>query len=384
MKILVAADSYKGCMTSEEANARIKAGLIKADPSYEVETFPVSDGGEGFIEAYLRVHGGQMCTIRTYDLYRNPIIAPYGYDPKTRTAVVEAASTLGLTLYPRDKRRPMATSSYGFGYQLRKIMERDVRTVIIGLGGTGCADGGMGFLEAFGCVFYNESRRIIPAKAMNLSRVAFIDKSRFSYRQSVELRAACDVTSSMLGEEGMTWMYGKQKGLSRSEQYYIENGMEHFIAKLDQTFHRDLRDIQGGGSAGGLGGVLIGIFRARRTHGIDLLCEEGALNQKIKNCDLLITGEGQTDYQTLHGKAVYSLAQLARNWDIPVICISGALGIGYEGLYDCGVSAMFSTADRAMPFSQAIRQGPQKLEQTAYNIAMFMKSMEHLKGKKKE
>lgn len=378
MKILVAADSYKGCMTSEEANAQIRKGLLAADPHHQIETFTISDGGEGFVQAYVRVHGGEIRTMRTYDLYRNPIVAQYGYDPKTKTAVVEAASTLGLTLYPREKRKPMQTTSFGFGYMLRRIMEKDVRTVMIGLGGTGCCDGGMGFLEAFGCVFYNDCRRMIPAKAMNLTRTAFIDKSRFYFNHRVELKAACDVWSPILGPDGMTWMYGKQKGLSRSEQYFMESGMEHFCAKLDQTFHKDLRTIPGGGSAGGLGGILMGIMRAQKSHGVDILAEESTLIEKIKNCDVLITGEGQTDYQTLHGKAVFSLARIAKDHHVPVICVSGALGIGYEGLYEHGVSALFSTADRAMPFSQAIRQGPQKLEQTAYNIGMLIKS---LKGK---
>lgn len=351
---------------------------MKADPSLDIETFPVSDGGEGFIEAYISATGGEIRSIHTYDLYRRPILARYGYDPKTNTAVIEAASMLGLTLYPRERRRPLETTSYGLGYLLKKLMDRKVSKIIIGLGGTGCADGGMGFLEAFGAVFYNESRRIIPAKAMNLKRAAFIDKSHFWFDDSVELEVACDVNSVVLGREGCTWMYGKQKGLSRAEQYFVEAGMEHLCAKLDQTFHKDYRFLPGAGSAGGLGGVLMSIFRASKTNGIDVLCREASLEEKISNADLLITGEGQTDYQTLHGKVVYSLSQMAKGYQVPAICVSGALGIGYEGLYDCGVCAMFSTADRAMPFMQAIKQGPQKLEQTAYNIGMMMNG---LKGK---
>lgn len=378
MKILVACDSYKGCMTSEEANERIASGLNRADPGNSVETFAISDGGEGFIEAYLNVKGGEIRYMKTFDLYRKPVYAKYGYIPETKTAVIEAASTLGLTLYPREQRQPLETTSYGFGLLLKRLMDKDVKKIIIGLGGTGCSDGGMGFLEAFGAVFYNENRRIIPAKAINLRRVAFIDKSRFSFNSAVELWAACDVNSVVLGEEGMTWMYGKQKGLSKSEQYFIENGMEYFCRKLDQTFHKDIRYIEGGGSAGGLGGILMTIFEAHKTNGIDVLCEESQLEEKIRRADLVITGEGQTDYQTLHGKVVFSLAKLASRYQTPMICVSGALGIGYEGLYDYGVCAMFSTADRAMPFSQAIRQGPQKLEQTAYNIGMMMKG---LKGK---
>lgn len=368
MNILIASDSYKGCMSSAQANLQIESGLKRADPGVQTETFEVSDGGEGMVKAFVKAAGAELKTAPCADLYGRKIMAEYGYDPRTKTACIEAASCLGLTLYPREKRRPLETSSYGLGLLLKEVLKEDVQNIIIGLGGTGSNDGGMGLLEAFGAVFYNRHRKKIHASTGTLGQIAFIDKSHFHFPGQIHLTAACDVSSPLLGPEGATFVFGKQKGLSRTDQIRVENGMKHAADKIEQTFHVDTRLIPGAGAAGGLGSVLIGVFEAQMESGLDVLAKAGRFDEMLKKADLLITGEGQSDQQTLYGKAVFALAQKAEKMKIPVICLSGALGVGYEQLYNHGICGIFSTADRAMSFPTAIALGPQKLEQAAFSL----------------
>lgn len=355
-------------MTSLEANEQIRKGLLAAEPSFEVRTFAVSDGGEGMCEAYCQAVGGEMRTARTLDLYGCSIEARWAYDPATRTACIEAASCLGLTLYERADRRPMHASSRGLGLLMKAVLKEDVQRIIVGLGGTGTNDGGMGLLEAFGAVFYDRSRHVLEPCARNLGYVAFIDKRHFWFPRGVEVIAACDVENPLLGENGATMVFGRQKGLRQPERERLEWGMGRFASKISQTFHRDMAARPGSGAAGGLGGILMSVFHASMISGIDLLDQVGGLSQAIAQCDLLITGEGQTDAQTLYGKAVWRLACMAREHDRPVICVSGALGPGFEELYACGVCGIFSTADRAMSFQYALKEGPAKLEQTAFSL----------------
>ncbi|WP_283651131.1 glycerate kinase family protein [Ileibacterium valens] len=382
MNILVACDSYKGCMSSAQANQQIKKGLIAANPELEVSTFEIADGGEGMVDAFVEASQGQIRKASCFDLYGRRIIVRYGYDPKTRTACVEAASCLGLTLYPKERRQPLETSSYGLGVLIREVIKTDVETLIIGLGGTGTNDAGMGMLEAFGAVFYNKSRRRIHASSGTLNRIAFIDKSHFHFPGQISLVAACDVNNPLLGEQGATFIFGKQKGLSKMEQYRTESGVSHAADKIEQTFHVDIRSKPGSGAAGGLGGMLIGVLDARMEPGLEILARIGQFEEKIQNADLVITGEGQSDLQTLYGKAVFSVAQMAQAQNVPVIVLSGALCAGYEKLYDYGICGIFSTADRAMTFPVAIAQGPQKLEQAAFSLMKLIDAISALTKKK--
>lgn len=368
MNILVACDSYKGCMSSSQANTQIRNGLLRKDPKAVVETFEIADGGEGMVSAFIEATGGIRKKAPCVDLYGRKMEAEYGYDPKTKTACVEAASCLGLTLYPRERRHVLDSSSYGLGLLIREVLRDDVRELIIGLGGTGSNDAGMGLLEAFGAVFYNKSRRKIHASSGTLGKIAFIDKSHFRFPAHVRLIAACDVNNPLLGMQGATYVFGKQKGLGRADQIRTEMGVSHAVDKIEQTFHSDIRSEPGSGAAGGLGGMLIGVFRAKMEPGLQILARIGKFEEKLAKADLVITGEGQSDQQTLYGKAVFSVAEMAERIGVPVVVLSGALGAGYEELYEHGVCAIFSTADRAMSFPYAIAHGPEKLEQSAYAV----------------
>lgn len=366
-------------MTSMEANQHIARGLKEADPDVETDLFAISDGGEGMTDAFARAFGAPLQRMHTVDLYGRPIRIHWAIDEASSTACVDAASMLGVTLYPHGERYPLQASSYGLGEAIRQILsQKKIRRLIIGLGGTGVNDGGMGLAAAFGAVFYDRSRHVLEPCAASLTRIAFIDKRSFRFPASIELVAACDVSNHLLGSRGATHIFGRQKGLRPGQIAYVEKGMSQLRDKIQQTFHVDMNSQAGSGAAGGLGGMLISVFGARMTSGIDLLMESPLARDAFEKADFIITGEGQSDAQSASGKVVCRIGRMAADYGKPCICIAGALGEGYEKLYDCGVCAIFSTADRAMSFVYALRHGPQKLTQEAYNVMRLIAAAKHM------
>lgn len=328
-------------------------------------------------EAFASAFDAKKSSMKTTDLYGRGIHVLWAYDEKTHTACVDAASMLGLTLYARESRHPLDASSRGLGLVCREILKnRKVKRLVIGLGGTGVNDGGMGFAQVFGMVFYDRNRKVLPAGATSLARIAFIDKRGFTLPGDVELIAACDVSNRLLGSRGATHVYGRQKGLKPSQIVKVEEGMCQLNAKILQTFHMDMNELPGSGAAGGLGGMLCGPFGAKMISGIEVLERGSTMIERMKKADYIFTGEGQSDAQSAWGKVVSRIGQIGKELDIPVIDVSGAIGLGAEKLYDQGVTAIFSTADRAMTFQSALRHGPEKLENTSFNLMRLILAAE--------
>ena len=378
MKILIACDSFKGCMSAQQACDSIKKGLLEADCAQTICTCPMADGGEGFAEIMCRYIEGTMVEASTYDLLGKRITARYAWNEKRRLAVIDVASCIGLSLYPRDQRNPMAASSYGVGLLIKDAMRRKCSKIIVGLGGSGTNDGGMGILKAFGARFYDEHRVQLSPSAYNLERIAFIDKRSFYFDRDVNLVVACDVKNRMLGKDGATYTFGRQKGIFPSQMKRLDQAMDRYVKKVDQTFHVDIDAFDGSGAAGGIGGVLLGVFQAKMRPGIEVCMEYAKFEEAVKKADLVFTGEGQTDAQTLYGKVPFGIARVAKRHKVPVICLSGALGPGYEPLYNEGVIGVFSTADRAMDFQTALSCGREKLEQLAFSIGKLINGIKEI------
>lgn len=379
MNILVACDSFKGCMSSKEASRSIKEGLKEANPHWNIMTYPMADGGEGFARVLCGYIHGEMVEVQTYDLLGRKIIAHYAWNEKRKLAILDVASCVGLNLYEREERNPLAASSYGVGLMMKDALRRKCRKMIIGLGGSGSNDGGMGILKAFGAKFYDHERQRLSPNAYNLERIAFIDKRGFSFDPHVELVVACDVKNHLLGKQGATYTFGKQKGIFPSQMKRIDLAMTQYNQKIDQTFHVNMDALEGSGAAGGIGGVLLGVFKARMKPGIEVCMEYAKFEEAVKKADLIFTGEGQTDAQTLYGKVPYGIAQIASRHKVPVICLSGALGVGYEPLYNEGVIGIFSTADRAMDFKTALSCGSEKLESLAFSIGKLITGIKEIR-----
>ena len=247
-------------------------------------------------------------------------------------------------------------------------LQHGCKKIIIGLGGSATNDGGMGLLQALGCRFYDYHHRYLSPQAVNLERIRYIDFNRLPSFADVELIAACDVKNHLLGAEGATYIFGKQKGFYPNQIKQIDDGMTNYRNQIERYRKVDIDSFPGSGAAGGIGSVLIGLLGAKMIPGIELLLRYSDIHEAIRDCDFVITGEGQSDRQTMFGKVPVGILNVAKSYEKPVLCISGALGLGYQELYDLGFSGIFSIADRAMTFQQALAQADQKLEAAVYAI----------------
>lgn len=372
MKILVACDSFKGCMSSKEVCENIKKGILRANSNHDVYTFPVADGGEGTSDVFCDLLNGEKILAYTVDAYGKKIQTHYCMSKDHSLAVMDVASCIGLNMTPREKRNPMVASSRGVGILMKDAISKGCKKLIIGLGGSATNDGGIGILSEFGIRFYDSKRELLNPNVYSLHKIAFIDKRNANIPKNVEIVVACDVKNHLLGKQGATYIFGKQKGIYLNQMEEIEQSMRHYRDKLFQTFHVDVDAYDGSGAAGGIGSVLLGIFHAKMKSGIDLVLEYSDLKNHLQDANLMITGEGQTDVQTTFGKLPMGISHLAKEHGIPCVCLSGALGMGYEELYNEGMIGIFSSADRAMTFQTALQTGNVKLEALAFNLTKFM------------
>lgn len=372
MKIIVACDSFKGCMSSKEVEKYIRRGILKANPNHEVFTFPMADGGEGTAMVFCDIIQGKTIDVLTVDAYGKKLFTQYCISQDSNLAIMDVASCIGLNMTPKEKRNPMIASSRGVGIMMKDAISRGCKKLIIGLGGSATNDGGMGILSEFGVRFYNSKRELLVPSVYALAQIAFIDKRYARLPKDIEIICACDVKNHLLGKNGATYVFGKQKGIYLNQMAEVEKGMAHYCMKLQQTFHVDVNEYEGSGAAGGIGSVLLGVMKAKRFSGIDLVVEYSGLKEHLQDADLVITGEGQTDAQTLYGKLPFGIAHLARSFNVPCVCLSGALGIGYEAMYNEGMIGIFSSADRAMTFQMALQTGNEKLEALAFSLTKFM------------
>ncbi len=368
MKIVVACDSFKGCMSSQTVSEHMRAAIHRVDSSIEVKPYVIADGGEGTVDAFAKTCGGEIVKVATTDAYGRKITSYYTIIEAGRAAVIEVANIIGLNMHPREKRTPLFGSSFGVGTVLLDALQHGCKKIIIGLGGSATNDGGMGLLQALGCRFYDYHHRYLSPQAVNLERIRYIDFNRLPSFADVELIAACDVKNRLLGAEGATYIFGKQKGFYPNQIKQIDDGMTNYRNQIERYRKVDIDSFPGSGAAGGVGSVLIGLLGAKMIPGIELLLRYSDIHEAIRDCDFVITGEGQSDRQTMFGKVPVGILNVAKSYEKPVLCISGALGLGYQELYDLGFSGIFSIADRAMTFQQALAQADQKLEAAVYAI----------------
>ncbi len=353
-----------------QACQQVKHGILRANPNHQVNTIPMADGGEGTAQVFGHLLHADMIDVKTRDAYGRSIVSQYAFDGQT--AVMDVASCIGLNMVEKKQRNPMVTNSRGVAVMMKDAISKGCKKLIIGLGGSSTNDGGMGILYEFGARFYDNEHKPLEPSAYSLGRIAFINKRNFQCPKDVEIIAACDVKNHLLGPQGATFIFGGQKGIFQNQMEQIDQWMELYRNKVFQTFHTDIDTFEGAGAAGGIGGVLLGVFGATMVPGIELVMDYAQMSQQLQDCDLVITGEGQTDAQTMYGKVPYGILQIAKRNDVPVLCLSGALQKGYDALYEEGMLGIFSTADRAMSFGQALKMGPEKLEALAFSITKLL------------
>ncbi len=345
MRIVVAMDSFKGSMTSVEANRAVREALA----GHDVVEVPVSDGGEGFLDAWLLTHRhAEVVTQDVLSLDGTLRQARYGWSERTREAVIEVAEASGLTLV--DTLDPWRYSSYGTGLQIRHALERGATRITVGLGGSATVDGGKGLLEALGVRFFDEMGHVIGPFPHQLERVVQVEwTGLLPEAHRVEWRIASDVTNPLLGQDGAAAVFGPQKGLAPEDVVRYDE----LLAAYACCFERDFTNKPGAGAAGGIGFALYQLG-AVYVSGIEEAVRWSNLEESLRTADWLITGEGRFDEQSLHGKAPYGLACLAHAYGVPTLVFAGQTEL--IAVPDVGIEAVFPIVSRVMTLEEAMQQ----------------------------
>ncbi len=369
MKIIAAPDSFKGSMSALEAAKAIENGVKRAAPAAEVVLLPVADGGEGFTDAIVHAAGGEKMEAAASDPLGRRINAYYGIIDHGQTAVIEMAAASGLPLLQPDERNPMIASTYGTGELIRHALDQGCRRILIGLGGSATNDGGIGMAQALGYRFYDEEDRLIEPFTPQWLKLAKIDASQRDARLSqTEFRAACDVDAVLYGEAGASVIFGPQKGADANMVQLLDRALERLAQRLEIDLAVDVHELKGGGAAGGLGAGMTAFCSAKLVPGSELVLDALGFDQHLEQCDLVITGEGQTDAQSALGKVPQAIAARAKQKGVPAVCISGALKDGYEQLHECGMTALFSLTPHPCELGEAMDHAQKWMEDSVYEM----------------
>jgi len=320
MRILIAPDKFKGSLGAEAVGEAIARGIRAAQPAAEIEVVALADGGEGTAEAICRGAGGEWINCAAHDALGRALTCRYAWLAATRLAVMEMSAAAGLVQLVPIERDPMCASTFGVGEMLRAATERGAVQIIIGLGGSATNDGGLGLARVLGFRFYGEKNRKLEAAGdlLALARIESPDDLRLP-----SIVAACDVSNPLLGPNGATRTFGAQKGATSEQLDILERALARLAEVAAQTFQRDNRDTAGAGAAGGLGFGLLTFCGATIRSGFDVVAETIALRTKIERADIVITGEGKLDRQTLAGKGPAGVARMARALQKPIFAIVG-------------------------------------------------------------
>lgn len=354
MKILLAPDSFKGSLSSKNVCNALKEGIKKVIDADIIEA-PIADGGEGTVESFVSLKGGEIINAYVSGPLGEKINAFYGI-LNDGTAIIEIVAAAGLYLIPKSLRNPLKTTTYGVGELIRLALDQGCRKFIIGLGGSGTIDGGVGMAQALGVKFIDNCGKEIDFGGGNLNKVAKIDISKIDNRlYESEFIIASDVNNPLFGKYGASYVFGKQKGATDEMIEILDDNLKHYAKVVEDTFGKNISDVSGAGAAGGLGFGLMAILNAKIRSGIEIMVDVADLENKIKYSDIVITGEGNTDYQIKFGKALSGIANLGRKYGKPVIVLSGGLGDGYKQLYNAGFTAFFSIIDKPMTINDAMK-----------------------------
>lgn len=340
-KIVIAIDSFKGCLTSREAEEAAAEGVRLVYPVCEIICVPVADGGEGMLEVLVAATGGRSVSLTVHDPLMRTIETRYALSGDGRTALIEMAAVSGLPLLAPSERNPWLTTTYGTGELIKDALQRGCRNFIVGIGGSATNDGGLGMLQALGYRFLDRQGNVLGSGGRILGEVAQIDASAAhpALRES-RFTVACDVCNPFYGPNGAAWVYAAQKGADTEMIEKLDAGMQSLSTVIKQFTGKDIADYPGAGAAGGIGGAFLAFLDARLKPGICLLLDLLVFSRTLAHADLVLTGEGKADAQTLMGKVPYGILEEARKQAIPVVLLAGSVQdtdelnkAGFAGVY---------------------------------------------------
>ncbi|MFI8415289.1 glycerate kinase [Serratia sp. NPDC078593] len=369
-KVVIAPDSFKESLSALEVAAAIERGFRHVYPDIEYVKLPMADGGEGTVESMIAASNGERVAVTVTGPLGKPVEAFYGLLGEGETAVIEMAAASGLHLAQTDQRNPLIATSYGTGELIMAALNRGVASIILGIGGSATNDGGAGMMQALGAKLLDDHRQPLAAGGAALAKLAEIDLSALDARlQQVNVTVACDVDNPLCGKRGASVVFGPQKGATPAMVEQLDRALQHYGRLLEQVTGRQVCDVPGAGAAGGMGASLIAMLNATLRPGIEIVIETLKLEEAIRDADLVITGEGRLDSQTIYGKTPIGVARVAKRYQLPVVGIAGSLAADYQVVHQHGIDAAFSVIDRIVTLDEALADAAHNLEVTARNVA---------------
>ena len=354
MKIVIAPQAFKGSISALDAAGAMREGVLRAVPEADVALVPVADGGDGTLETLVEGSEGTVRETTVTGPLGQQRNAQWGAMGDGRTAVIEMARTSGLALVPPERRSPLLTTTFGLGEAILDALDAGFRRFIIGIGGSATNDAGAGMAQALGIRLLNADGRDLPHGGAALARLDRIDLSGLDERAvESEFLVACDVSNPLTGPEGASAIYGPQKGATPEMVAQLDEALKHFARIVKRDLGADIDPVPGAGAAGGLGGGMMAFLGGELNTGVDIVLETIDLDSHLDGADLVITGEGQMDYQTVYAKAPIGVAGRARSLGIPVIAVSGSLGEGFRDVHEHGIDAVSAITSAPMTLDEA-------------------------------
>jgi len=372
MKILLAPDKFRGSLTAAEVCEAMSEGIRKALPNAEILAIPMADGGEGTAEILTHNAGGQMHSVSVSDPLGRKIMAEFGLAADGKTAYLEMAAASGLRLLQSHERNPLQTSTFGTGELIQEALNKGAQQLILGIGGSATTDGGVGMAAALGWRFEDKSGRNLVPNGGSLGQIQkIIPPANFT---QINIQVACDVTAPLYGPTGAACVYASQKGANAEMVVQLDEGLKHLANLIQRDFGVDLAQVAGTGAAGGLGFGLLFFLNATLKEGVKIVMEQTHFEEKLLGVDLVFTGEGKMDDQTLQGKLIAGIAKAAQHNGIPVVALCGTLLITPEEVQQIGLSFATSILNRPMTLDEAIAYAHQGVSDSACQLTKFFLS----------
>lgn len=363
MNILLCPDSFKDALSAQEAAAAMARGVQSAAPEAHVQTCPLADGGEGSLDALIAATGAERRQLEVQDALGRKRQAAWGWLGDQRTAFIELAEASGLQHLSPNERTALHSSTFGVGELLRAALDQGAEKALLLLGGSATNDGGAGMLQALGARLLDQNGKPLPPGGAALSQLASLTLDELDPRLSgLTLEAAVDVDNPLLGERGASAVFGPQKGASPQEVEQLDQALSHFADISAQVLGHDHRALPGAGAAGGMGFAARAFFNATLMPGIEMIMQQADMSALLARADLVITGEGRLDGQSMAGKTPIGVSRAAQRLNKPVIVLAGSLGDGWQACLDEGVTAAFALADGPMTLAEALPRTAELLE----------------------
>jgi glycerate 2-kinase len=372
-KIIIAPGAFKHSLTARAAADAIARGIERSGLEAELVSLPIADGGNGTLDAFL-ANGGRRLNTLVLDPLERPFTAAFGILPDGETAVIEMALASGLELLRPGELNPLVTTTYGTGTLMKAALDAGAKRIIVGMGGSATVDGGAGCLQALGVRLLNAYGQDVPLGGGNLTNVHRVDTSGLDPRwQDVEVIIASDVDNPTVGEGGAAAVFGPQKGAGPHEIRILEAGIRNFFTKVRDQMGVDVLETPGGGAAGALSAGLMAFLGGRIQSGIDLLLDFNGFDEQVAGANLVITGEGQMDEQTVHGKGPIGVARRALAQGVSTVAIVGGLNVDDSLLHEAGIQAVLPITTRPMSLDDALRNAPELVERAALRLGYLLK-----------